>query len=256
MVLILLTMACAEEGSISQNSSSSVTGYGTVTGRISDASTGANLASASVYVSGYASTTSTESANDGTYTISGTVPAGSVTVIASKTGYVDGNKSVSVTANGTTSNVDIALVPTAFGSGKFVVVLTWGQNPTDLDSHLCVSTVPYEVKYSATGDISNSPFAALDVDDTTSYGPETTTIKKNNGSAYYNGTYTFWVHKYSATSTLAASEALVKVYDDNSLVKSISVPTSGTGDYWKVFTLSGNTVTDVSTIQAASPTCP
>lgn len=78
-------------------------------------------------------------------------------------------------------------------------------------------------------------YADLDMDDTTSYGPETTTIYYKNGS----GVYSFYVHDFSNrsgtnSSALAASGAMVKVYEGSALKETYKVPV-GIGTVWHVF---------------------
>ena len=65
-------------------------------------------------------------------------------------------------------------------AGDFRIVLNWGANPRDLDSHLrgpCASEVMYNNKVCQAGQLK----ATLDRDATQGYGPETITIK--GGSA-------------------------------------------------------------------------
>jgi len=57
--------------------------------------------------------------------------------------------------------------------------LTWGENPGDLDSHLWTPSINNQVHhifYANQGSPTSGPFAELDVDDVTSYGPEHITI--------------------------------------------------------------------------------
>ena len=73
------------------------------------------------------------------------------------------------------------------------------------------------------------------MDDTTSYGPETTTIYFESG----RGTYSYYVHDYSnrnssSNTALANSEAVVKVYRGSRLIEEYRVP-SGIGTVWHVF---------------------
>ncbi|MCL4234459.1 MAG: carboxypeptidase regulatory-like domain-containing protein, partial [Deltaproteobacteria bacterium] len=72
-----------------------------------------------------------------------------------------------------------AALSQALLEGQMRIVLTWGATPSDLDSHLwaphygCNAQNPYHLYFAARqcGVIVN-----LDVDDTTSFGPETTTV--------------------------------------------------------------------------------
>ena len=81
----------------------------------------------------------------------------------------------------------------------------------------------------------STAIAKLDVDDTTSYGPETTTIYELND----NMKYSYYVHDftngYSSSSTaMAASGAKVQVYAGNVCYFTFNVPNEG-GTWWHVF---------------------
>jgi hypothetical protein len=133
--------------------------------------------------------------------------------------------------------------------GSLRIILNWGENPFDLDSHLTgpasdnVSRFHMYFSYK-TPDIN----VDLDVDDTYSYGPETTTIH-----AFMNGTYRFSVHNYSDQSEtggagIASSPARVEIYTDAGLVGTYNAPIfTGSGNTWRVFEIevSGTQVTIV-----------
>ncbi len=116
------------------------------------------------------------------------------------------------------------------------IVLTWGYSPSDLDSHLRARFTNgggYHVWYSERQPTSA---ANLDVDDTTSYGPETVTI-----NSFKNGIYSYYVHDftnrgYTSNRALGNSGARVQVYFESSRTPMYDfyVP-SGTGTYWHVF---------------------
>ena len=91
--------------------------------------------------------------------------------------------------------------------------LTWGEEPRDLDSHLFTPEIPgtydtiaYHVYYASPGNAQSAPFADLDVDDVTSYGPEHITIWDE-----FPGTYSYAVYHYSGTGTIVTSGAEVGV---------------------------------------------
>nr|WP_237027867.1 tetratricopeptide repeat protein [Pectobacterium polaris] len=115
------------------------------------------------------------------------------------------------------------------------IVLTWGERPADLDSHLIYPGNHIYFSHQKGRD------ANLDVDDTDSFGPETITIdKKRLGESYI-----YAVHDYSngdkANSlALSASSAKVFVYVGSSQVRSYSVPLNKTGNIWTVFRLNPN----------------
>ncbi|WP_199615434.1 S-layer homology domain-containing protein [Paenibacillus alkalitolerans] len=118
------------------------------------------------------------------------------------------------------------------------IVLVWGENPRDLDSHL-VGPRPdaadeFHTWYGNEKYFYNSVlYDDLDLDDVSSYGPETTTIRHD-----VNGTYRFYVHHYSGSQTTRTSGAEVRVYRGNSTepVRTYRVPAGeGSERYWAVF---------------------
>jgi len=134
-------------------------------------------------------------------------------------------------------------------------ILTWDEYPTDLDSHLYTPSIDgsaYHVYYASRGSADTAPFAWLDVDDTSSYGPEATTIEE-----LFPGTYTFAVYDWSGNGLLSTSGAHVEVFNGRDRVGGYDVPAAG-GDaahwWWTVGTVDGTTgaFTLVNTL-AASP---
>jgi len=89
------------------------------------------------------------------------------------------------------------------------ITLTWGANPKDLDSHLAArltGNVTFHVYYGSEGSLSGSPWANLDTDDTSGFGPEVISISKLR-----QGTYRYSVRHFSGNGTIAASGAEVNV---------------------------------------------
>ncbi len=132
------------------------------------------------------------------------------------------------------------------------IVLTWGETPSDLDSHLVGPGIVdpedrfhiyfesksyyFDGSYDSNNELS---VADLDYDDITSFGPEITTIHRLTPGRYY-----FFVHDYtngnSATSKeLAYSGATVKVYKGtgNTPWQTYKIDRSSMGTYWNVFKL-------------------
>lgn len=180
---------------------------------------------------------------DGTYTL--TVPAGNYTLNASNEDFVSAHINVVVQANAC-SERDVTMSPTNISAGDeglLQIVLTWGETPRDLDSHLLGPTdengddyfhVYYRDKnaYSEDGDV----IANLDLDDTSSYGPETTTIYKG----FTGRKYSFYVYDYTngeddASTELSASSAKVTVYRGGKQIYQANVPVNREGYLWHVF---------------------
>lgn len=129
------------------------------------------------------------------------------------------------------------------------IVLTWGSTPQDLDSHLVGPGVfnsddrfhiYYDDRtYYNDGEYysSNSLYAAdLDYDDTTSYGPEITTIHTLTPGDYY-----FFVHDYTNldniySTELSQSGATVKIYIGSNSQPEATYRIQGTEEaiYWNV----------------------
>lgn len=126
-------------------------------------------------------------------------------------------------------------------SGNIRIVLTWGATPRDLDSHLVGPTSEsnkFHVYYS---NMTYGSEVELDVDDTSSYGPETITIRSIN-----DGVYTYAVHNYSdsgslSSTSLSTSGAKVQVYRGTELIMTYNVPSGRDGTLWTVFSYDSNT---------------
>jgi PKD repeat protein len=231
-----------------------------LTGKVTDAVTGDAIPNALVSVAGLTDNTD----QYGDYAIAG-IPAGVLnanftasattgnaplvvqftdlsaegthTVTASATGYTTyTNSQVSITEGGTLE-LQISLSPT-LAAGQYRFVLTWGETPYDLDSHLktpVIEGTAYHIYFSDQGSVDSPPYAILDIDDIDSFGPETTTIYDLK-----SGEYHYYIHNYSESPEIIISNATVQIFNDNGLLHTLQVPTSGTGLYWDVCTLNGN----------------
>ena len=197
---------------------------GSISGYVIDAVSGYGISGATVTVGGVQDETS----SNGAYSLSG-VPSGSyVPLLATATGHQAFVTTVEIPAGGSTT-LDITLVPSA-GSDEWRFVLNWGQDPWDLDSHLWVPLGGedyYRVCFWDLASTDTIPYAQLDTDDVTGFGPETITILP-----HYPGEYHYAVNEFSGYGTLATSNAVVRLYHGNDLVEEISAPTSYCEDYW------------------------
>lgn len=161
-------------------------------------------------------------------------------------------------------------------SADLTIILSWAEDPSDLDSHL---TGPIEgsderfhtsyygmcwadtaldensnctTEYNEVTDEFTYPNATayLDRDDTSSFGPETTTIQQ-----VIPGVYNFYVHHFSGLGSIATtSNAQVIAIDQYGQQYTFNAPiTGGQGneDIWHVFTTdaSGNII-PINTITA------
>jgi len=227
---------------------------GAVSGTVRNARNNAPIPGATVEIragvnaTAGAALTGTTTGSAGAYRLSG-LAAGTYTVVARAGGYADGIRTGIVVGQAEISGQDVVLSPTG-AADELRVVLTWGASPADIDSHLTGPTTDggrFHVYYAALGALDVSPFAALDIDDRSGYGPETVTIIRQ-----LSGTYRYSVHDYSnrgATSStaLASSGARVDVYRGNTLLRRFFVPGGG-GTLWTVFDLNGSTITPINTM--------
>ncbi len=182
----------------------------------------------------------------------------SYTIVASKVGY-DQNKleNIQIILGTDNPNNNISLNPIVSPTEEYRIVLEWGANPSDLDSHLWTPSIGgtsyhiYYVTKNLYDDLNSPPYADLDVDDINSYGPETITI-----ASLQPGTYTYAVYHFAGSGTITTSGATVRVYDSIGLLQSFTVPTttSGSNYWWTVFTIDGSTgqITPVNTIGSSS----
>lgn len=183
-----------------------------------------------------------ETNNSGNYYFEN-LPVGYYTVEASLHGYVTGYTNIIVLNSNPKTDFDFTITP-LLAEDEIRIVLTWGDEPSDLDSHLIGRTpnddtfnLYYSDKQYYFNDIE---MANLDVDDTSSYGPETITILEN-----IHGAYTYAVHDYSHRSSsdstaLSLSGAVVRVFVGSEQIGEYHVPTDQVGTYWTVFQISGS----------------
>ncbi len=193
--------------------------------------------------SGGATIATTTTDSNGVYGF-GNISAGNYTVRAEAPDLLTSERPI--TYNGGTVQIGTALsapVPT----GQFRAVLSWGERPIDLDAHLFLPpTTPYHIYYLRKGSLTSCPNAALDFDDTSSFGPETTTIVSG-----FQGAYQYAVFNYGGDSNFNESNAFVEVFDSTGRIGGFRPPAGENQRWWHVFTVAydsgGNkTVTPVN----------
>ncbi len=232
-----------------------------IDGTVRDALTGGAVLAATVDLKAGGNATandpsvlSTTTGSAGDYALSG-IAAGTYTLFVQASGYLTSRVAGITLAAGEVRIIDVALSPPQ-QTGQTRVILSWDSLPPDLDAYLVVpDTVggaPFVVYYGNPGDSILYPFATLDQDVTSGYGPETITIHQQLA-----GTYEFIVHDFttgsdSASLALANSRARVDVYQNNQLVQSFPVP-SQAGTLWTVFTLTGTAITPINVITNDPP---
>ena len=166
------------------------------------------------------------------------VEVGNYTVELGGTGYTTTYFSVICIGGRTTGNQDATISP-VLNPNEYRIILSWGKNPLDIDSHLTGPTPDEQrfhtfyrnLEYSYLDEV----YANLDRDDVDSYGPETTTILKK-----LDGLYRFSIHDYTnrhsdQSTALSNSNAHVRVYKGSELAYNFYVPTNEEGTLWTVF---------------------
>jgi len=172
---------------------------------------------------------------NGTYNVEANV--GYYTATYSKDGFVTKSQNTIAIENATSNIQNEALTPVMEEETSYRVVLTWGETPRDLDSHITGPTedgdgyfhVCYWNEYYR--DAEGNDIVTLDHDDVTSYGPETVTLITPQDDAIYR----YSVHNYSGEADMKISNATVVVYEGTTLVATYHIPLIGEGDVWNVF---------------------
>jgi len=218
--------------------------HGNINGVITDALNGLGIAGVAYQIFDTASNSTTPvrsglTSATGNYSELGLI-AGNYTIKLSKAGYSSSQFNLFVAGN--TSNAGNSGLSPVLQAGQMRIILRWGLNPPDLDSHL--------VKYNAAGVQQYHIFYAaktglggdnLNLDDTTSYGPETVTIQTVDPTARY----VYAVHNYSgaaAGTITGGSNANINVSQGASS-QLLNAPTTGAGPWWKVFEIVNGQVT-------------
>ncbi len=212
---------------------------GTVTGIVYSSATSDPIEGVLVTAAGSSESTLTNA--EGEFTIE--LPEGTRTLHFSKTGHQFADVTVEVVADETTAVGEDIVGYTALASGQYRIVLTWGENPRDLDSHLILPSD--EDIYFSNKDATDGS-ANLDWDDTSSYGPETITI-----DTLHSGDYFYSVYHWAGSGTVGTSGAIVRVYNSSGLWKTYEVsnaPNAGSSTelWWRVFKLNGGTITSIN----------
>ena len=225
---------------------------GTIGGNITDSVTGSSIMGVKLTIrKGWNVTAGSEVASittDGNGFYKTELPLGNYTILMEKENYVTNHFNVAVTRK-VNLNQHGTLIPdgdSSIPTGDLRIVLTWGDRPSDLDSHLWGPAVDGGLFHTYFSDKSyvyaGETQAFLDLDDTTYYGPETTTVYSMNQS----GLYSFYVHDfsnrgYSSSTVMANSGAKVQVYVGEELIATYNIPTSGVGNVWHVFDFNADT---------------
>lgn len=224
-------------------------GSATVTGKVLNSQTGQGVANAEVEFY----TVSKKSNDDFIYVVFrlytnaegiyhlGGLPTGFFNVRMVSPGFNE-NTIINITIVSGENNMGEATIVENVAEGQIRIVLSWGEAPYDLDSHL---TGPNSSGgrfhlYFSYDNVNDGTEAYLDVDDTDSYGPETITIHQ-----YLDGLYRYSIHNYSDQSTegglgIYNSPTKVEIFDSNGILGTYAPKpfTAGAGNTWRVLEFS------------------
>jgi len=235
-------------------------GLGNVSGSVFNAISGAGVQGLDVKLRQGLNTTSgpvvanTTTGPGGAYAFAD-LPAGNYTAEASGSGYSNSYFPVLCIGSTSSGNQNGVISP-IIDPNQTRVVLTWGQFPSDLDSHFTgplADGTRFHMFYPYADPFSPWPaIVHLDLDDVSSFGPETTTLLQQ-----MDGVYRFSVHDYSnrnsTTSTaLSNSQAQVRIYRGSNLVASFNVPLDQPGTLWTVFEIEGSTIRPINAMAFVS----
>ena len=184
---------------------------------------------------------------------------GTYVLTASKTGYAGYASSNVAVAISEDKVWDFSMSPILASGMRFV--LNWGATPRDIDLHIKTPSISgnvYHVYYMSKGHGGAGdnvvPYVKLDADGREGFGPETITIYRPQ-----TGTYHLYVNNYKAdvgnTGELPGCGATIGIYDSTGLLQSVTVPATGTGDWWDVATINGATgaITLINTLSNTGP---
>ncbi|MEM7349294.1 MAG: alpha/beta fold hydrolase [Acidobacteriota bacterium] len=221
-------------------------GFGDLVGTVVDALTGAPLAGATLTLTRIDQITPVRSAvssGDGGFA-AGNLIAERYVLAAELVGYEPTERVLDV-FEGTTTSLQVGLSPELQGDGTLRIVLTWAEDPRDLDSHLwkfrADGSEEYHIFYA---DRLGTGGDFLDRDDTSSFGPETTTIQDVDPTARY----VFAVFDFAGSGSIATtSQARVTVQLGNGTSRVFTPPPGGNERWWTVFEVIDGTVQPCNT---------
>ena len=107
-----------------------------------------------------------------------------------------------------TYNFSLSPIPEA---GQIRMVLNWGELPSDLDSHLKTPEIEgqeHHIYFANRGSSDSAPYATLDWDVVSGYGPETMTINQS-----FSGNYIYYIYQYSSAGSLQESGGVIQIYN-------------------------------------------
>lgn len=184
------------------------------------------------------------------------IPVGYYTIEAVKDDFYTDYCNIIVHSTDPQLNQNFTISP-ILPENQLRIVLRWGESPSDLDSHL-IGNKPdgssFNVFYSNMRyNWNDKEIANLDVDDTTSYGPETITILEPiDGWVYAVHDYTN--RSSSESERMSYSGAYVTVFSGGKQAQTFNIPVGEVGVYWTVFEYVDGQIRPVNVVNNIAPT--
>jgi len=252
-----------------------------VAGRIIDAVTGQGLAGVSIWVypnmnatqafflagqlqippgmSGSLRKATTASATtdaSGNFTVTG-LDGGVYTINAWLSGYEPYHYTTVVFNGIRADNQNAALSPSNLVGNDLRVRLFWGESPSDLDTHFTGPKVDaadrFHVYYAdETYSVNGTYAVALDLDDTSGYGPETLTVSQSWPGRFRYSVYNCSESGSTNSNSLSNSGAYVVVSRGNRVVGTFYPPPQQAGTLWTVFEMEQDTIIPVNVLSYAA----
>ena len=227
---------------------------GTLTGTIINGSTSDAIVAGARVTHLYNGAT-VDSDLSGNFSFSEKLSIGTHSFSVSHEDFASQNINISIKSGSNTKT--IPLLEAEDATNRIAIILTWGSTPKDLDSHLYVphgENSTYHIYYGQKTDSNDSSRASLDVDDQSGDGPETVTIKFENGSTSYyeQRNWRYYVVNYLMDASFD-TQMEVKVYKNGDFIK--SYPGKATsGKYWHVFDMAHDgSLTDYDDYSDSTP---
>ena len=167
------------------------------------------------------------------------LPAGDYNAVISANGYITLVEDFTVRKTDMITVMDFEITKKSDVEGKYRIVLEWGANPADIDSHLRfldssgLSNSECFFGNKTVKDSSDFPVCTLDIDETNGNGRETTVIYDTSKHSV------FYVHNFSGESPLGESGATIKIYkgEEQTPFQVLEIPADEVGGkpLWYVF---------------------
>ncbi|XP_055355537.1 uncharacterized protein LOC129600903 isoform X2 [Paramacrobiotus metropolitanus] len=184
------------------------------------------------------------------------LPTGHYTAAANKPSFTPMTFTVVILGGIVRANQNSVISP-VIGSEETRFVLKWGETPLDLDLHIrgpndgiMERMHVYWPKWLM---VSPDGHTNLDVDDVSSYGPETITVTKQLSGVYRVSVHDYTYRQQVNNDGLPNSGATLEMYRGARQVGQYFVPSNHNGTVWSVLEMDGQEVTvlnDVSTVES------